>query len=112
MSVIGLTFSFTHLLMRTRSVQALLLRTTSRGALVVALHSIGWSTQNSTQPIGGRVDAPIETNIRSCAALPEAAPAASVKAQPTASILLYLEVISSPLRRVGTTIARDLLVCR
>src|SRR6476659_1459568 len=112
MSVIGLTFSFTHLLMRARSVQALLLSTTSRGALVVSLHSIGWSTQNSTQPIGGRVDVPIETNIRSCPALSEVAPAASVKAQPKASILLYFEVISCPLRRVGATIDRKALVRR
>src|SRR6476620_4534926 len=104
MSVIGLTFSFTHLLMRARSVQALLLSTTSRGALVVSLHSIGWSTQNSTQPIGGRVDVPIETNIRSCPALSEVAPAAS--------ILLYFEVISCPLRRVGATIDRKPLVRR
>src|ERR1044072_2381868 len=96
MSVIGLTFSLTQALMRTRSVQDLLVSTTSRGALVVCLHSIGRSAQNSTQPTGARVAAPVDTNSRSSA---EALCVAIVAARANThvpSITLYFEVIIGP----------------
>src|SRR5262245_23476118 len=106
-------FSFTHLLMRTRSVQDLLDRTTSRGMLAATLHLSGWSTQNSTQPIGGRVDGPVDTNSGGSGVAPAGAvPASRATAQPAASIAPYLEVICSPLRPSWGYIPTELLVCR
>src|SRR5580693_6264061 len=69
MSVIGLTVVLTQRLIRTRSFQAWLDSTTSRGADGLVLHSGSYSTQNSVQPIGARVTSPTETNSgRSCVA--------------------------------------------
>src|SRR5579863_1388779 len=62
MSVIGLTVVLTQRLIRTRSFQAWLDSTTSRGADGLVLHSGSYSTQNSVQPIGARVTSPTETN--------------------------------------------------
>src|ERR1700674_5050382 len=58
MSVIGLTDSLTHLLTRSRSRHAVCDITMSRGCDAPPRHSPGFSAQNSTQPIGGRVTAP------------------------------------------------------
>src|SRR5580700_44842 len=58
MSVIGLTLVLTHRLIRCRSFHAWPDSTTSRGVDGLVLHSGSYSTQNSTQPIGGRVDSP------------------------------------------------------
>src|ERR1700685_2896631 len=58
MSVIGLRVVLTQRLIRTKSFQAGPDSTTSRGADGLVLHSGSYSTQNSTQPIGGRVDSP------------------------------------------------------
>src|SRR6187402_2745928 len=112
MSVIGLTLSLTHLLMRTRSVQDLLFSTTSRGALVVVLHSVGRAAQNSTQPIGARVAAPVDTNSRSLAwALCVAIVAARAKTH-VPSIPLYFKVIVWPLVRPWASCDRKPLDCR
>src|SRR5690348_3015744 len=61
MSVIGLIASLTQALTLTRSVQALPVRTTSRGAEGVVAHSVLFSRQKSTQPIGERVGSPTAT---------------------------------------------------
>jgi hypothetical protein len=111
-SVIGLMLSLTQVLMRTRSLQALLVSTMSRGRVGVTLHSSGRSAQNSTQPIGGRVAAPAVTNSSSCATLREATLAISAIAQPTASILLYSEVIVAPSVRPWGYILTKPLGCR
>lgn len=58
MSVIGLMFSFTQRLTRTRSFHAVWVRTISRGCAIALLQSFGLSLQNSTQPIGVRVVSP------------------------------------------------------
>src|SRR5882757_9312463 len=58
--------SLAQLLTLTMSSQALDVSTTSRGAEGLVLHSGLYSTQNSTQPIGGRVGSPTATKaIRS-----------------------------------------------
>jgi hypothetical protein len=48
--VIGLTVSFTHLLMRVRSFHALAVSTTSRASSCLVSHSGAYSAQNSLQP--------------------------------------------------------------
>src|SRR5208282_1376789 len=71
MSVIGLILVLTQRLTRTRSFQAWAESTTSRGDDGLVLHSGSYSTQNSTQPMGGRVVSPVVMNSgRSSAGLP------------------------------------------
>src|SRR5262245_53613899 len=86
----------TAVLMRTSSRQLLVLSTTSRGTLGSTEHSRGFSAQNSTQPIGGRAVAPVETN--SARSLPACAvfPAPAITKQQATSILLASTVIVSP----------------
>src|SRR5690242_12964173 len=55
--------SLTHWLTRTRSFQVLADSTTSRGFDGALAHSAGFSVQNSTQPIGGRVTSATDTWI-------------------------------------------------
>src|SRR5579864_6306626 len=87
MSVIGLTLVLTQRLIRTRSFQAWLDSTTSRGVDGLVLHSGSYSTQNSTQPIGARVASPTAMNSgRSCAE-PVFAAAISVAATKIAAAL-------------------------
>src|ERR1700731_3585840 len=81
--MIGLTVSFTHRLIRTRSLQAFALRTTSRASSGFVWHSGAYSEQNSSQPIGARTLLPVPMNKgRSPAAFTGAAisPAASASA--------------------------------
>src|SRR5580704_16986442 len=69
MSVIGHTDSLTYLLISTRSLQALGVRTTSRASRGLVSHSGAYSTQKFTQPNGGRVGAPkVMKSARSLAA--------------------------------------------
>src|SRR5580704_14700811 len=58
MSVIGLTLVLTQRLILIRSFHAWPDSTTSRAVDGLVLHSGSYSTQNSTQPIGGRVVSP------------------------------------------------------
>src|SRR5262249_44089032 len=97
--------------MRTRSFQALAVRTTSRGAVGATLHSCGRSAQNSTQPIGALVVSPTEMNSASPAA---AGAAVSADAnQPMASIPLGYLFIGDPFpRHVGVTFPTNDLKCR
>jgi hypothetical protein len=60
-SVIGLIASLTQALTFTMSIQALVVRTTSRGSDGVVAHSDVYSMQKSIQPIGGRVASPTVT---------------------------------------------------
>src|ERR1700690_2201739 len=53
----------TQSLTLTMSDQALLVSTTSRGVEGLVAHSPLYSTQNSTQPIGGRVGSPTAMNM-------------------------------------------------
>src|SRR5262249_5164069 len=92
------TVSFTHLLIRTRSFQALVDSTTSRGSTARVSHSGAYSAQNSTQPTGARAEAPTETNNgRSLAASAVAgiasAAANAAAASPAPNISLGLRFI-------------------
>src|SRR5690242_20890301 len=58
MSVIGLILVLTARLMRLSSLQAVVVKTTSRGAEGPVSHSGAYSTQNSAQPIGALVTGP------------------------------------------------------
>src|SRR5579863_3899627 len=114
MSVIGLTWLLTHRLTRCRSFQASVESTTSRGIDGLVLHSGSYSTQNSTQPIGGRVTAPSPMNSgRSCAEPPVGA-ASSTSAitladAPCLRIAFATEFIVTPSRLVGVTFRTKLL---
>src|SRR6185437_2638508 len=80
MSVMGLTWSLTHLLTCTRSVQAFGENTTSRASDGLVWHSGLYSTQNCTQPIGARATSPTVMKAAGSAALAVAAGAATVAA--------------------------------
>src|SRR6266404_8155338 len=67
MSVIGLTFSLTQRLTRSRSRHAACDITISRGCVAPPRQSPGLSAQNSTQPIGERVVSPRLANNVSAA---------------------------------------------
>src|SRR5271165_7220901 len=92
--------SLTDLLMRTRSFQACVVSTTSRGASGLVSHSGAYSEQNSSQPIGARALAPTAMNSgRSLAAFAHGAtmPAANAAtANPAPSISVGLHFIARP----------------
>src|SRR3954466_2344410 len=58
MSVIGLMVSLTQRLTRKRSLHVACVMTISRGCVAPPRQSAGLSAQNSTQPIGERVESP------------------------------------------------------
>src|SRR5271170_525690 len=108
MSVIGLTWVLTHRLTRWRSLHAEFESTTSTGAAGLVLHSPSYSTQNSTQPIGGWATSPSEMNSgRSCAVPPvgdaSSASAITPAAVPRLRIAFATGLIVTPSRLVGVT---------
>src|ERR1700691_5644928 len=114
MSVIGLTWLLTHRLMRWRSFQASAESTTSRGIDDFVLHSGSYSTQNSTQPIGGRVASPTAANSGRSSAEPPRGDANSAStimpaAAPRLRIAFATGFIVTPSRLVGVTFRTKLL---
>src|SRR5436190_16728863 len=90
MSVTGWMVSLTQRLTRIRSFQTVDVSTTSRASVVAVAHSLGFSLQNSTQPIGGRAWAPIATYVTRSAPAADDAPnmatMAAVSAAPSKAL--------------------------
>src|SRR5580658_9974733 len=117
MSVIGLTLVLTQRLILIRSFHAWFDSTTSRAVDGLVLHSGSYSTQNSTQPIGGRVVSPTAM-YSGCSGRSSATPAfvdassTSAIVQTTAPgprIVLIRELIVTPSRLVRVTFRTKLL---
>src|SRR5882724_6093337 len=85
MSVTGWMVSLAQRLTRIRSFQTAEVSTTSRGSVETVAHSLGFSLQNSTQPIGGRAWPPIATYMTRSAPAADAAPSTATMAAASAA---------------------------